>query len=79
MAYSELVKNFDNIRMVMRDFYVYGFKSKADFNDKRGRTYDNDNRRIKSKLDDNKRIRQNTKSKHNNNSIERRKIKNKQK
>ena len=34
MAYSELVKNFDNIRMVMRDFYVYGFKSKADFNEK---------------------------------------------
>ena len=50
VAYSELVKNFDNIRMVMRDFYVYGFKSKADFNDKSGRTYDNDRRRIESWL-----------------------------
>ena len=52
VANSELVKNFDNIRMVMRDFYVYGFKSKADFNDKSGRTYDNDRRRIESWLAD---------------------------
>ena len=50
MAYSELVKNFDNIRMKMRDFYVYGFKSKADFSDKSARTYDNDRRRIESWL-----------------------------
>ena len=50
MAYSELIKNFDNIRMKMRDFYVYGFKSKADFSDKSARTYDNDRRRIESWL-----------------------------
>ena len=50
VAYSELIKNFDNIRMKMRDFYVYGFKSKADFSDKSARTYDNDRRRIESWL-----------------------------
>lgn len=50
VAYSELIKNFDNIRMKMRDFYVYGFKSKADFSDKSARTYDNDRRHIESWL-----------------------------
>ena len=63
MAYSELVKNFDNIRMVMRDFYVYGFKSKADFNDKSGRTYDNDRRRIESWLSNFMYFRKNAKGK----------------
>ena len=28
MAYSELIKNFNKIRDYMRDFYVYGFKSR---------------------------------------------------
>lgn len=50
VAYSELVKNLDNIRMVMRDFYVYGFKSKADFSDRSARSHDNDRRRIESWL-----------------------------
>ena len=30
MAFNELIKNFDNIRLLMRDFYVFGFKSRAD-------------------------------------------------
>ena len=34
MAFNELIKNFDNIRQLMRDFYVFGFKSRADFADK---------------------------------------------
>ena len=75
MAYSELVKNFDNIRMVMRDFYVYGFKSKADFNDKSGRTYDNDRRRIESWLADYMCFRQNAKGKRCFISVDSRKIK----
>ena len=29
MAYSELVKNFDRIRDFMRQFYVYGFRSRG--------------------------------------------------
>ena len=32
----------------MRDFYVYGFKSRADFTQKSARTYDNEKRRIES-------------------------------
>ena len=28
MAYSERIKNFDRIRDYMRQFYVYGFKSR---------------------------------------------------
>ena len=31
MAYSELIKSFEKIRDYMRDFYVYGFKSREDF------------------------------------------------
>ena len=28
MAYKELIKNFNRIRDYMREFYVYGFKSR---------------------------------------------------
>jgi len=28
MAYNELIKNFNRIREYMRDFYLYGFKSR---------------------------------------------------
>lgn len=31
MAYSELVKNFNRIREYMREFYVYGFKSREEY------------------------------------------------
>ena len=30
MAYSELIKNFARIRDYMREFYVYGFKSREE-------------------------------------------------
>lgn len=50
MAFNELIKNFDNIRQLMRDFYVFGFKSRADFTDKSARSYDNERRRIESWL-----------------------------
>ena len=30
MAYSELIKNFDRIREYMRQFYVYGFRSRTE-------------------------------------------------
>jgi len=46
--FSELIKRFDKIRDYMRDFYVYGFKSRADFTKKSARTYDNEKRRIES-------------------------------
>ena len=30
-SYSELIKNFERIRAYMREFYVYGFKSDAEW------------------------------------------------
>jgi len=50
MAYSELVKNFAHIREYMREFYVYGFRSRDEFNKKSGRSYDDERRRIESWL-----------------------------
>lgn len=50
MAYSELIKNFQRIRDYMRQFYVYGFKSRIDYEEKSSRSYDNEKRRIESWL-----------------------------
>ena len=50
MAYSELIKNFNKIRDYMRDFYVYGFKSRDDYTKKSARSYDDEKRRIESWL-----------------------------
>ena len=50
MAYSELIKNFERIRDYMRQFYVYGFKSREEYKDKSSRSYDNERRRIESWL-----------------------------
>ena len=52
MAYSELVKNFDRIRDYMRQFYVYGFKSRTEYDKKSARSYDNERRRLESWLGD---------------------------
>lgn len=52
MAYSELIKNFEKIRGYMREFYVYGFKSRDEYNVKSARSYDNERRRIESWLGD---------------------------
>ena len=52
MAYSELIKNFNKIRDYMRDFYVYGFKSRDDYTKKSARSYDDEKRRIESWLRD---------------------------
>jgi len=52
MAYSELIKNFDRIRDYMRQFYVFGFKSRNAYDKKSSRSYDNERRRIESWLGD---------------------------
>lgn len=52
MAYSELVKSFARIRSYMREFYVYGFKSREEYDEKSARTYDNERRRVSSWLGD---------------------------
>lgn len=52
MAYSELIKSFDRIRGYMRQFYVFGFRSRSEFDEKSLRSYDNERRRIDSWLHD---------------------------
>ena len=58
MAYSELIKNFSRIREYMREFYVYGFKSRDEFTQKSARSYDDERRRLESWLGDYMRFRQ---------------------
>lgn len=48
--FQELIKNFSNIREYVRDFFVYGFKTRSDFKEKSPRTYDNQRRRLESWL-----------------------------
>ena len=50
MAYSELIKNIERIRDYMREFYVFGFKSRDEYDAKSARSYDNERRRMESWL-----------------------------
>lgn len=50
--YSELIKNFDKIREIMREFYVYGFKRRNEYDKKSSRSYDDERRRMESWLGD---------------------------
>jgi DNA-binding transcriptional ArsR family regulator len=49
-SYSELIKNFEKIRAYMRDFYIYGFKSRDEYDQKSARSYDDERRRMESWL-----------------------------
>lgn len=49
-GYSELIKSFEKVRSYMREFYVYGFKSREDYNKKSARAYDDERRRLESWL-----------------------------
>ena len=51
MAYSELIKNFEKVRSYMRDFYVYGFRGRDEFDTKSARIYDDEYRRVKAWLE----------------------------
>ena len=51
-AYNELIKNFEKIRRYMREFYVYGFKSREQYKEKSSRSYDDERRRMESWLSD---------------------------
>lgn len=46
--YKELIRQFDKIRSYVRDFYIYGFKTREDYKEKSKRTYDNQRRRMES-------------------------------
>lgn len=48
--FQELIKSFPKIREYVRDFFVYGFKTRNDFTAKSPRTYDNQRRRLESWL-----------------------------
>lgn len=50
MAYHELIKNFEKIRAYMREFYIYGFKSRDEYDKKSLRSYDDEKRRMESWL-----------------------------
>jgi hypothetical protein len=60
VAYSELIKNFERVRDYMRQFYVYGFKSRGEYDAKSARSYDNERRRIENWLGDYMAFRQDT-------------------
>ena len=49
-SYNELIKNFEKIRAYMREFYVYGFKRRDDYQSKSARSYDDERRRLESWL-----------------------------
>ena len=48
--FQELIKNFAKTREYVRDFFVYGFKTRKEFKGKSPRTYDNERRRLESWL-----------------------------
>lgn len=48
--FSELIKSFSKSREYVRDFFVYGFKTRDEFAGWSGRTYDNERRRLESWL-----------------------------
>lgn len=49
-GFSELIKNFDKTRDYVRDFFIYGYKVRGEFNRKSSRTYDDEKRRVESWL-----------------------------
>lgn len=51
-TYNELIKNFETIRSYIREFYVYGFKSRDGYTRKSARSYDDERRRLESWLGD---------------------------
>ena len=48
--FNELIKSFSKSREYVRDFFVYGFKTREDFNGWSSRTYDTERRRLESWL-----------------------------
>ena len=48
--FNELIKSFSKSRDYVRDFFVYGFKTRDDFTGWSSRTYDTERRRLESWL-----------------------------
>lgn len=51
-SYSELIKSFEKIRPLMKELYIYGFKSRKEYSEKSPRSYDDERRKIESWLGD---------------------------
>ena len=51
-GYSERIKRIDSARVSVREFFVYGFRTRQDVQGRSGRSYDNDRRRLESWLGD---------------------------
>lgn len=52
MAFSERIKNFEKIRDYMREFFLYGFKSREEYDRRSARSYDDERRRVESWMGD---------------------------
>ena len=50
MPYTELIKNFNRTREYMREFFVFGFRSREEVGKKSARSYDDERRRVESWL-----------------------------
>lgn len=50
VAYNELIKSFERVRAYLREFYLYGFKSRTQYEAKSARSYDDERRRVESWL-----------------------------
>lgn len=48
--FKELIKSFSKSREYVRDFFLYGFKTRDEFQGWSSRTYDNERRRLESWL-----------------------------
>lgn len=48
--FSELIKNFERVRAYLREFLVYGFRTREEVGARSARSYDNERRRLESWL-----------------------------
>lgn len=63
-GFSELIKSFEKTRDYVRDFFIYGYKVRNEFERKSSRTYDNEKRRVESWLGDHLRYDYSRRGKH---------------
>lgn len=49
-SFNELIKNYEKIRDYLREFHIYGYKCRNDYDKKSSRSYDNEKRRIENYL-----------------------------
>jgi hypothetical protein len=50
--FNELIQNIKRVRGYIREFFVFGWRSRSDFDEKSPRSYDNEKRRVASWLGD---------------------------